>query len=1043
MDQQDFLRKMEDHLISDDYIVRDFVLHIMETSYIGTEKTFMLGLEANKKNWNERKTSEKLTYLKKLPMPAEGMKRLLADLRDETIPDEELTYYGDLLNHADPCIVEKFKDDIASAYKARGKKVQNLSFYTDLCTDPTHVVLQKLHTVINRIGSREEFNEKYYVFGKQMVELMARRELVGRTELMHRLYKMKGKRKLAVRDLYDITMAGELRLEAALPHIMALVDLHKKNDLFLEEFSEALVKIGTKQVVNAVRLWFDDSRVGLYAVDIVANIKTEYARTVLFEAFEQEEKRSIKTMLAAGLCEQLSDEAIPLIESFMENGYETMLLNLEEALYCNCVINGIDHPKLRQWRSTVEGVDLQAGEDTPADDAPAEPEEFSEAGGTSEPESGTKPEADAETGESDKFEYTAESRDSGEQEENKATDDNTESEDTSSLEDHTDTEGISESDEPSKLEEISESEEIAKPAAREEADHGEEQNTAEETGRDFEGRTAPAANHSPEDHEAKSDLKPETKLVPEGDSRSEPAFERGADELSDEATDEWESADSGKLVKSADAVKKDDASYYRRLLSTASKNKSSLSFAEEEEPAREQPDPDEVANDDQDDHQSAIIPSGDAGMQSDVTVEHAQSDEREEESIRTEDKASEAYISEPVSDSEDNIEALNEELDEENKELAEKEALIKDETDLTDNKAEQKDKATDNNLVASREQTIDEEAPEKENIEDPEANEPAYERASGQEKEADEEKPGKNSREGGSSLKTKGPVQTGIAAKTEPDENSSTLADNDAQVESETDAGTPEPGGRNATTENAETDVGNDEDQAVKAVLELKEANEEKQDTPPEPAQRTESPSETMTESESIQTEEVASAIEMAVSVDKPAEQAEVEKSLETPETVDSADNLNEAEDVSYYEETEKTDSGSLSLEQEAAEVEEAISENMAEESVLEENLASAVESLNGSEGTQAALNEHTSVEEEASSDDEASGQTESGQTKSRVRYPTNEPQVSYDEIKAAVMRLYQAGMDSQSRRKEIKVGRNEPCPCGSGKKYKKCCMRA
>jgi uncharacterized protein YecA (UPF0149 family) len=24
--------------------------------------------------------------------------------------------------------------------------------------------------------------------------------------------------------------------------------------------------------------------------------------------------------------------------------------------------------------------------------------------------------------------------------------------------------------------------------------------------------------------------------------------------------------------------------------------------------------------------------------------------------------------------------------------------------------------------------------------------------------------------------------------------------------------------------------------------------------------------------------------------------------------------------------------------------------------------------------------------------------------------------------------------------RKEAKVGRNDPCPCGSGKKYKKCC---
>lgn len=26
--------------------------------------------------------------------------------------------------------------------------------------------------------------------------------------------------------------------------------------------------------------------------------------------------------------------------------------------------------------------------------------------------------------------------------------------------------------------------------------------------------------------------------------------------------------------------------------------------------------------------------------------------------------------------------------------------------------------------------------------------------------------------------------------------------------------------------------------------------------------------------------------------------------------------------------------------------------------------------------------------------------------------------------------------------RGQSKVGRNEPCPCGSGKKYKKCCIK-
>jgi uncharacterized protein YecA (UPF0149 family) len=24
--------------------------------------------------------------------------------------------------------------------------------------------------------------------------------------------------------------------------------------------------------------------------------------------------------------------------------------------------------------------------------------------------------------------------------------------------------------------------------------------------------------------------------------------------------------------------------------------------------------------------------------------------------------------------------------------------------------------------------------------------------------------------------------------------------------------------------------------------------------------------------------------------------------------------------------------------------------------------------------------------------------------------------------------------------REQVRVGRNDPCPCGSGKKYKKCC---
>ena len=44
------------------------------------------------------------------------------------------------------------------------------------------------------------------------------------------------------------------------------------------------------------------------------------------------------------------------------------------------------------------------------------------------------------------------------------------------------------------------------------------------------------------------------------------------------------------------------------------------------------------------------------------------------------------------------------------------------------------------------------------------------------------------------------------------------------------------------------------------------------------------------------------------------------------------------------------------------------------------------------------------------------------------------------DDNPIPLIKLEPASNKSQER-KEHKVGRNDPCPCGSGKKYKKCCM--
>ncbi len=45
------------------------------------------------------------------------------------------------------------------------------------------------------------------------------------------------------------------------------------------------------------------------------------------------------------------------------------------------------------------------------------------------------------------------------------------------------------------------------------------------------------------------------------------------------------------------------------------------------------------------------------------------------------------------------------------------------------------------------------------------------------------------------------------------------------------------------------------------------------------------------------------------------------------------------------------------------------------------------------------------------------------------------------DMEKIAIIREYKRS--KTVRREKAKIGRNDPCPCGSGKKYKNCCGRA
>ena len=47
-----------------------------------------------------------------------------------------------------------------------------------------------------------------------------------------------------------------------------------------------------------------------------------------------------------------------------------------------------------------------------------------------------------------------------------------------------------------------------------------------------------------------------------------------------------------------------------------------------------------------------------------------------------------------------------------------------------------------------------------------------------------------------------------------------------------------------------------------------------------------------------------------------------------------------------------------------------------------------------------------------------------------------------YDTVDLLSLWFYHAAMSILKEREAMKLGRNAPCDCGSGKKYKRCCLR-
>ncbi|TMU84591.1 hypothetical protein FGG79_15365 [Bacillus sp. BHET2] len=160
-------------------------------------------------------------------------------------------------------------------------------------------------------------------------------------------------------------MAGEVREASVVSELVNLFKDEEKEDLVLEEVANALVKIGTAEVVREVEKVALYGNTYFYTLDVLGRIKTDEAEKALLTLFNQTDDITAKTLISDYLCQQLSTDAIPKISAFLEEGYDEGMLCLEESLYVNCIMNDIAHPKLPEWKRLIEEIELQSMDEQP------------------------------------------------------------------------------------------------------------------------------------------------------------------------------------------------------------------------------------------------------------------------------------------------------------------------------------------------------------------------------------------------------------------------------------------------------------------------------------------------------------------------------------------------------------------------------------------------------------------------------------------------------------------------------------------------------
>ncbi|WP_341357017.1 SEC-C metal-binding domain-containing protein [Rossellomorea sp. y25] len=349
-----FVERVEPYFLSEDPFVQRYAIEMLEDTYLPGGDTFLTGLKAVDRGPVSEYSSPILPNLLYLPLNEEGLNEVVNRLDVMSKKDNNRLSYIQLVTNASTELLIAYRNKV---YQYIGEKqLKEVEKLPSLTIEELYMALADVMVYLDEY----EFDQDFYDHGKRIIKELIKKGGIESWEVQNGLQNiMEEEEFFGFEGIYVVYMAGEMREESVVPLLVSLFKNEEEGDFLFEEIANTLVKIGTDLVVQEVEKIALYGNTFFYTLDVLGRIKTKEAEQALLRLFDQTEDLTARTIIADNLCRHLSTDAIPRIEVLIETGYEDGLLCLEESLYVNCVMNGIQHPKLPEWRHLLEVMELE------------------------------------------------------------------------------------------------------------------------------------------------------------------------------------------------------------------------------------------------------------------------------------------------------------------------------------------------------------------------------------------------------------------------------------------------------------------------------------------------------------------------------------------------------------------------------------------------------------------------------------------------------------------------------------------------------------